>query len=163
MISLDASKASSIYGSSSTVQPESHEWMICVVVAGQATNLGSVDVGNVMSAVAQVQSEVSSIPKPNAYVTETWRSGSNWYRKWSDGFIEQGGVTSSTAGQTARTVQLNTAFSSNGYVVTVQSYTGGSGELQYNSFQVTAKAVSNFKTRAQCTERIIALWYACGY
>lgn len=30
--------------------------------------------------------------KPKAYVTETWRSGSNWYHKWSDGFIEQGGV-----------------------------------------------------------------------
>lgn len=28
---------------------------------------------------------------PNAYVTSTWRSGSNWYRKWSDGLIEQGG------------------------------------------------------------------------
>lgn len=30
--------------------------------------------------------------KPKAYVTETWRSGSNWYHKWSDGLIEQGGV-----------------------------------------------------------------------
>ena len=29
---------------------------------------------------------------PNAYITETWRDGSQWYRKWSDGFIEQGGV-----------------------------------------------------------------------
>lgn len=36
-----------------------------------------------------------SIPAtPNAYVTQVWRSGSNWYRTWSDGFIEQGGTVS---------------------------------------------------------------------
>lgn len=34
--------------------------------------------------------ELQSRPTPNAYIVETWKSGSNWYRKWSDGFIEQG-------------------------------------------------------------------------
>lgn len=29
---------------------------------------------------------------PNAYITKTWRAGSQWYRKWSDGLIEQGGT-----------------------------------------------------------------------
>lgn len=33
-----------------------------------------------------------SIPAtPKAYVTETWHSGTSWYRKWSDGWLEQGG------------------------------------------------------------------------
>ena len=91
-LKIDASRSSPVYGRSTTVQPESHEWMICVVVAGQATNLGSVDVSKVMSAVAQVQADVGAIPKPNAYVTKTWHSGTSWYRVWSDGFIEQGGV-----------------------------------------------------------------------
>lgn len=91
-LKIDASRSSPVYGRSTTVQPESHEWMICVVVAGQATNLGSVDVSNVMSAVAQVQADVGEIPKPNAYVTKTWHSGTSWYRVWSDGFIEQGDV-----------------------------------------------------------------------
>lgn len=62
-VTMNASLSSSIYGRSSTVQPESCEWMICVVVAGQATNIGSVDVGNVMSAVAQVQAEIGNITK----------------------------------------------------------------------------------------------------
>ena len=34
--------------------------------------------------------------KPNATIRQTWRSGSNWWRKYSDGFIEQGGVYTST-------------------------------------------------------------------
>lgn len=35
-----------------------------------------------------------SLPStPSAYITETWKStdGTSWYRKWSDGWIEQGG------------------------------------------------------------------------
>lgn len=61
--SFDASKSNAIYGRSSTVQPESHEWMICVVVAGQATNLGSVDMADVLTTVAQVQNRVNATVK----------------------------------------------------------------------------------------------------
>ena len=33
-----------------------------------------------------------SIPStPKGYITQTWRSGNNWYRVYSDGWIEQGG------------------------------------------------------------------------
>lgn len=119
-LKIDASRSSPVYGRSSTVQPESHEWMICVVVAGTATNLGSVDVSNVMSAVAQVQADVSAISKPNAYVTKTWHSGTSWYRVWSDGFIEQGGVaTVGNSGYAPVTFPhpfSNTHYSISGYV-----------------------------------------------
>lgn len=62
-VTMNASLSSSIYGRSSTVQPESHEWMICVVVMGMATNIGSADVADVMQAVAQVQSQVNTTVK----------------------------------------------------------------------------------------------------
>lgn len=62
-LTFDASNSNSIYGRSSTVQPESHEWMICVVVAGQATNLGSVDMADVLTTVAQVQTELGTAVK----------------------------------------------------------------------------------------------------
>ena len=26
------------------------------------------------------------------FITETWRSGESWYRKWDSGWVEQGGV-----------------------------------------------------------------------
>ena len=60
---FDASRSNPIYGRSTTVQPESHEWMICVVVMGRATNIGSADVADVMQAVAQVQSQVNATVK----------------------------------------------------------------------------------------------------
>lgn len=163
-VTMNASLSSSIYGASATVQPESHEWMICVVVAGQATNIGSVDVGNVMSAVAQVQAQVGAIPTPSAYITKTWRSGASWYRKWSDGFLEQGGVMPMTIGITNRTISFNASFSSTtDYVVLVQSYQEGSADPQYNNFHVLSKTASGFTGYNGCSENIGNLWYACGY
>lgn len=90
-IGFSARAANERYGASDTVQPKSHEWVMCVVAYGVATNVGSVDIQNVMSAVNAVQAQVSVIPTPRAYVTETYVLGTQGYRVWSDGFIEQWG------------------------------------------------------------------------
>ena len=73
IVTFEASGYNGVYGASTTVQPESHEWMICVVVAGQATNLGSVDVSNVMSAVAQVQAQMDELSGVAGDVTKLKR------------------------------------------------------------------------------------------
>lgn len=93
-IRFNASRSSSVYGRSTSVQPESHEWVMCVVAYGVATNVGSVDIQNVMSAVNAVQARVDNkLEVSTVHITETWKStdGRSWYRVWSDGFIEQGG------------------------------------------------------------------------
>lgn len=45
-----------------------------------------------------------------ATVVETYRSGSSWYRVWSDGFIEQGGISSRGS-----TVSFHKSFSNADY------------------------------------------------
>lgn len=153
-LKIDASRSSPVYGRSSTVQPESHEWMICVVVAGQATNLGSVDVSNVMSAVAQVQADVSAIPKPNAYVTKTWHSGTSWYRVWSDGFIEQGGVA--TVGNYYAPVTFPHPFSNTHY-----SISGYTDESQRDSSVIGVKvSIDPVRTNTSCG--LTAAWSGGG-
>ena len=52
-----------IYGRSDTVQTGSHEWVMCVVAYGIATNVGSVDIQNVMSAVNAVQANLGTAVK----------------------------------------------------------------------------------------------------
>lgn len=160
-IYFDASRCNAAYGRSDTVQPESSEWMICVVVLGQATNIGSVDVSDVMSAIAIVQAEVGSIPVPKAYITKTWRSGKEWYRVWSDGFIEQGGILdSSNAGWISKTVSLYKNFSTSSYVVSVQSAwknADGAGSF------MTAKTTTSFTVYYTALYSDCASWYACGY
>lgn len=56
-----ASRYDNTYGNSKTVTPESMDWIVCVVAFGTVTNVGSVDVANVMAAVGQVQSEVEEV------------------------------------------------------------------------------------------------------
>ena len=60
-LSISASNSDKTYGRSSTVQPESHEWVVCVVAYGVATNVGSVDIQNVMSAVNAVQASITEV------------------------------------------------------------------------------------------------------
>lgn len=170
-LTFDASNSNSTYGRSSTVQPESHEWMICVVVAGQATNIGSVDVGDVMSAVAQVQASVSAI-KDKPYITQTWSNGTSWYRKYSDGFIEQGGITA-YSGTGTKKVSLPTAFSSDKYIVNVNSLavlSTSSGAMSIGtgvgySGVVDSSRATTWSTilRYKEEEPRNHMWYACGY
>lgn len=106
------------------------------------------------------------------YVYETWSNGSNWYRKYSDGFIEQGGTTA-YSGTGIKKVSLPTAFSSKNYIVNVNaiskltSWSGsmaiGTGEgysgVVDSSRDTTWFTVNRYKEQ----EPINHMWYACGY
>lgn len=164
-ITFSASNSNSIYGSSSTVQPESHNWMICVVVAGQATNIGSVDVGNVMSAVAQVQASVSAVEaklilNAKAYITETWSNGPSWYRKYSDGWIEQGGEYTKER-DTNITVTFPVAFKDTDYTISTSQYSRlTSSEAPVCDF--TVKTNTGFAHNHASWGSKMG-WFACGY
>lgn len=155
-----ASEANPIYGNSTTVQPESHDWIVCVVAFGKATNVGSVDVANVMSAVGQVQANPNL--QGTAHVVETWKSGngSSWYRKWSDGWIEQGGPMSSN-----ENVTFHVAFSNTNYYVDV-TWNGGKREFFFPfDWRITKSSNTYFTTTATANAQNIRglCWYACGY
>lgn len=62
-LSIPASNSDKTYGRSSAIQSESHEWIVCVVVYGFATNVGSVDMADVLTTVAQVQAELGTAVK----------------------------------------------------------------------------------------------------
>lgn len=154
-----------IYGRSSTVQPESHEWVMCVVAYGVATNVGSVDIQNVMSAVnavqanlTQIESDIAQIPQPSAYVTQTWVSGTQWYRRWSNGWLEQGGHGS------GNTCTFPTVFSNINYTFVVNHSSG------YNSHPDWLACYEHRTRRETSTTGVTTYennsgwdWYACGY
>jgi hypothetical protein len=126
LVSSGALTASShAYGRASPIQPDAYEWVVCVVAYGIATNVGSVDIQNVMSAVNAVQAsltqiklDIAQIPQPIAYVTKTWSSGTEWYRIWSDRFIEQGGHG------TGSTCTFSKPFSNKDYTFNVNPSSG---------------------------------------
>lgn len=101
-LTFDASNSNSIYGRSDTVQPESHEWVMCVVAYGVATNVGSVDMADVLSAIAQVQAAIGNITK---FAAPAYESGSKIMANTtvtiqSNGFLRYFIVLRGTGGNT---------------------------------------------------------------
>ena len=102
--------------------------------------------------------------KVNAYLTETYSSGTSWYRIWSNGWCEQGGRTSSSAGSTARTVTLLHKYTNANYSLMLTGMTGGSsGNPHFNVFQCTSITATNFTALAECSESLVLGWRAAGW
>jgi hypothetical protein len=170
---FNATKYNSIFGNSSTVQPESHEWMICVVVAGQATNLGSVDIQNVMSAVNAVQASVteiegkihSKLEDSTVHIIETWKStdGNSRYHKWSDGFIEQWGLLNGSGG--GGTVTFPKRFSNTKYIfVVTPNEEGTSGQwFGWSTDNKTTSSINSNIVGGGNDGAPKQAWYAAGF
>lgn len=165
-IGFSARVANKVYGKSDTVQPESHEWVMCVVAYGVATNVGSVDVSNVMSAVAQVQADVENIqanmpPRSIVYVKEIWKSGTEWCRIFSDGWIEQGGSIKGYSG----IVSFHKGFSNTDYTfLNTPNLSELSG--QWFEWKVSLKTTTSIKIQmmgGDNTAPSSMCWVAYGY
>ena len=156
-LTFNASNSNHIYGRSGTVQPESHEWMLCVVAYGIATHVGSVDIQNVMSAVNAVQAKVSKIPTPTAYVTETHVSGTQGYRIWSDGFIEQWGKTSVSGENISNTLTFQKPFKNTNYNIQTAAW-----RLTDRHACVISKTATSVTIKSWNNDNDND-WYAFGY
>lgn len=110
--------------------------------------------------------------KTMVYANDTWTDGYRWYRKYSDGFIEQGGTTT-YSGTGYKRVTLMQAFSSKNYNIFVNSISTLSTSNDYRTIgtgvgysgvvgpnrSTTWFTLSRFKEH----EPINHMWYACGY
>lgn len=110
--------------------------------------------------------------KKLVYANETWTDGYKWYRKYSDGFLEQGGTTT-YSGSGYKRVTLMQAFSSKIYSIFVNSISTlsssnnnmaiGSG-VSYSGVVDADRGTSWFTlSRFKENEPINHTWYACGY
>lgn len=119
-------------------------------------NSGSVEADDV--ALVPLNLSYNSLrDKPKAHITTTWHSGTSWYRKWSDGWIEQGGrITTSTD-----TISFHTAFKNTNYTITVSQ--NGSASANIYRVAISARATSNFTIQYIENEMLPFSWFACGY
>ena len=99
--------------------------------------------------------------KAKAYVTETWSSGTSWYRKWSDGWIEQGGnVYVGMYGTTS--VTLNKAMTTTTYTVVLGNNGGVESSCRVSIGSETKISITRFYT-GNSKGSGACFWYACGY
>lgn len=170
---FDASLSNPIYGSSDIVQPPSIVGLWCVKAYGTVTNVGSTDVSNIAVGLTEVETRVNELEDAkvdkagNAFVVETYRNGTEWYRVWSDGWIEQGGVILFDSYSTiVQTITFPTAFTNTDYTfITNPIYNGdvnGRFIAEYTS-DIYGKKDSRTTTSIQCAGGMSRSWYACGY
>lgn len=91
-------------------------------------------------------------------IVETYSNGTSWYRVWSDGWCEQGGLTSGITGNTNSVALLKT-FASTSF--TVQLTPKSPGAITYTpAYNITSASTINIglynDTAAVC-------WRAEGY
>lgn len=130
------------------------------------TNSGSVEADDL--ALVPLNLSYNSLrDKPKAYVTETWRSGTSWYRVWSDGFIEQGGKLTFTGTAAIRSeITFNKPFASSmiGLSLMAGLKAGAATDSEYGygvySYSKTKMSVAAWKENGSATT---LLWYANGY
>lgn len=171
---FDASLSNAIYGNSETVQPQTIKGLLYIVVATSVKTDIEVDIDNIatdLNGKADVDL-INTVPTSNfatalnnagiRTVVETWQSddGTSWYRKWSDGWIEQGGVTNSSTAINSITVSFYTPFTQTPTVTSMvvfdnSSWTGG--------YYIRSISTTNFIWHKYSSASAKYSWYACGY
>lgn len=119
------------------------------VSAVTSTELGYLD-----GVTSNVQTQLNDCPK----VVTNYRNGSNWYREYSDGWIEQGGVWDGVGWSSSGTRNLMKTMASNTYFCVLQPFTDN--YANYGSHYVVSKTTTNVTISGYGTGKLI--WYACG-
>lgn len=97
------------------------------------------------------------------HIVETYHSGTEWYRVWSDGWCEQGGVVSSNDG-TDTQVNLHKQYADTNYSVYGLQY-GSNGQAQFrNGWAIGSKSVGSFILENNTNSNSNSfMWEAKGY
>lgn len=154
-----------IYGNSDTVQPKSIVGMWLVKAYGTVSNVGSTDVSAIAQGLTEAENRISAIEDNkvdkagNAWVVETYRNGTEWYRVWSDGWVEQGGVIS-IGTQVNKTFNFLKPFADTSYHISINmEYNSSASDVFFhtNAYNKTTTGFDVVVSNA-CNKT----WYACG-
>ena len=140
-----------VKGVLASVQYQSKNLLRYYKVGNTITNVENIDVGTILDSISDMV-HASEFVETKRIVTATWRSGKNWYTKYSDGWIEQGGQTT---GQATHTVTFPAPYTTTCNVIASTD----SGVLSVQD--VTTKQFNIYVYQPGKTP--INYWYACGY
>ena len=94
------------------------------------------------------------------HIIETYSNGDDWYRVWSDGWIEQGSIITSGTNATV-TVQLLKEFTTTNYEVLFSESDPSS--TSDNSKNATINRGTRTTSSFSCYHNRHTIWYAYGY
>lgn len=160
LYTFDASRSNDIYGNSDTVQPESIVGMWLVKAFGTVSNVGNQDIADVSASLTATEARVRNVEERTNgiidYIVESWREGTEWYRVYKSGWVEQGGeIAASNHG----TVSLLNPMASKNYFATVETTTDNSNFT--NACAIKTRNTTGFEWTAYQGSNT-RMWYACG-
>lgn len=160
-ISFNASNSSSIYGNSTTVQPQTIKVFYYIVVATDTKTQIQVDIDEIVTDLSnKANKDLSNCTQP--YITETYVNGTSWYRVYSDGWCEQGGRQS--INNNGVTVTYLKPFKDTNYSIVISQADAGSSRAEYyNTVKVNTKNATNFIAYCGQSEAPACDWHAFGY
>ena len=156
-----ASASNSIYGNSTTVQPQATKVLYYIVIATSVKSDVLVNMDKVATDLNGKMNKDGSNATCSVCV-ESYTNGASWYRVYSNGWCEQGSHTGNlTANQT---VALLKSYSSANYTLVITEYNNGIGTNGQNYDRyITSQSTSNFTTNRFSDQTGAINWYACGY
>ena len=90
MVNFSASGSNPVYGAAAGIQPPALTLLPCIKAFDAMTSPGLIDVAQLVQKVSgKLDKNVNGVPVK--YLAGTCDDRTNWYRKWSDGWVEQGG------------------------------------------------------------------------
>ena len=103
--------------------------------------------------------------KPVVVLTESYNSGSTGYRRYSDGYTEQWGYTTTIANNASVNVTLPIAMKTTGYNISTNIVRGGSyvNHISASGRTTTSFTLFNYRSYSSSTNSVGCLWYVCGY
>ena len=143
-LNFDASRSSSIYGNSNTVQPQSIKVLYYIVVATSTKTDIQVDIDEITTDL-NAKVDKSQLVETDV-VIEMYQSDTSWYRLYNSGWCEQGGrIVNSTDGGTS--VALLKPYRDTSYTITTSGYiTTNTGTASNNGAAKVAATYSNITT-----------------
>ncbi|MDR1071458.1 MAG: hypothetical protein LBL21_02355 [Rickettsiales bacterium] len=134
------------------------------------------EIAAISSALAALEGQVADLPEPPAQedyvIAESDADADPWYRKWSSGFVEQGGTTDSftnTAANSSQTkmIALPVEMANLSYRTQLSIEATSSG-WSVRAFNASGKTTESFgivcfnNAAASGTENNRVVWTACG-
>lgn len=101
----------------------------------------------------------------NAHIIETYQNEHSWYRVWSDGFVEQGGIVQSMGVKSTRTITLLKPYKDTNYsvVASFRSGTTGSWGNTMGAYPLNNTQIRVVQGWYGDTITVHIQWRACGY
>ena len=137
---FDASRSSAVYGKSDTVTPASttlYPWVVAYVAAIPASTAQAAAFQQGLSGKADTN--LGNIPSNYDYVVKSYTYGTNWYRIYKSGWLEQGGLVANTSGPTGTVQTLIKPYTDANYTLTATAR--GRFDL---TFLITSKTATTF-------------------